>query len=90
MEQDSRVRSLKRLMVLALQRRGNIWIPRGSIYTSIRELGPKVLYYRRNFGSQLPSGCICGPSGIVLKIMGPFWLHIVLRHLIFRGTKMGP
>ena len=22
-----------------------------------------------------------------LKIMGPFWLKIILRHLIFRGTK---
>ena len=22
------------------------------------------------------------------KIMGPFWLWVILRHLIFRGTKM--
>ena len=22
--------------------------------------------------------------------MGPFWLQTILRHLIFRGTKMGP
>ena len=39
-------------------------IPRGSIYTTIRELGPKIPYYRRNYGSQFPNGCICGPSGI--------------------------
>ena len=37
--------------------------PRGSIYTTIRELGPKMPYYRRNYGSQLPNGCICGPPG---------------------------
>ena len=37
--------------------------PRGSIYTAIRELGPKMAYYRRNHGSQFPNGCICGPSG---------------------------
>ena len=37
--------------------------PRGSIYTTIRELGPKIPYYRRNYGSQFPNGCICGPSG---------------------------
>ena len=27
---------------------------------------------------------------IILKTMGPCWLLIVLRHLIFRGTEMGP
>ena len=37
--------------------------PRGSIYTTISELGPKIPYYRRNYGSQFPNGCICGPSG---------------------------
>ena len=43
-------------------------IPRGSIYTTIGELiiGPKMPYYRRNFGSQLPNGCIRGPSGLAL------------------------
>ena len=39
-------------------------VPRGSIYTTIRELGPKVQYYRRNYGSQFPNGCTCGPSGV--------------------------
>ena len=38
--------------------------PRGFIYTTIRELGPQIPYYRRNYGSQFPNGCICGPSGI--------------------------
>ena len=37
--------------------------PRGSIYTTIREVGPEIPYYRRNYGSQFPNGCICGPSG---------------------------
>ena len=26
---------------------------------------------------------------IVVKVMGPFWLQVVLRHLIFRATKLG-
>ena len=39
-------------------------LPRGSIHTTIRELGPKIPYYIRNYGSQFPSGCICGPSGL--------------------------
>ena len=33
------------------------------IYITMRELGPKIPYYRRNYGSQFPNGCICGPSG---------------------------
>ena len=41
--------------------RYNAIFPRGSIYTTIRELGPEIPYYRRNYGSQLPNGCICGP-----------------------------
>ena len=36
------------------------------MYTTTRELGPKISYYRRNFGSQFPNGCICGPSGSYL------------------------
>ena len=44
-------------------------LPRGSTYTTIRELGPKIPYYRRNYGSQFPYGCICGPSGLV-RIQG--------------------
>ena len=27
---------------------------------------------------------------VVLKVMGPFGLQIILRHLVFRGIKMGP
>ena len=26
----------------------------------------------------------------VPEIMGPFWLWVILRHLIFRATTMGP
>ena len=33
-------------------------LPRGSICTTIRELGPKIPYYIRNYGSQFPNGCI--------------------------------
>ena len=33
------------------------------MYTTIRELGPKIPYYRRNYGSQFPNSCIYGPSG---------------------------
>ena len=29
--------------------------PRRSIYTTIKELGPKIPYYRRNYGSQFPT-----------------------------------
>ena len=39
--------------------------PTGSIYTTIREVGPNIPYYRRDYGSQFPNGCICGPSGLV-------------------------
>ena len=28
--------------------------------------------------------------GVVLKIIGPFWLKLTLRQLIFMGTNMGP
>ena len=42
---------------------------RESMYTTIRELGPKIPYYRRNYGSQFPNGCICGPSGTIIRIM---------------------
>ena len=42
--------------------------PRGSIiYTTIRELGPKIPDFRRNYGSQFPNACICGPSGRVVS-----------------------
>ena len=27
------------------------------------------------------------PIRVVLKIMAPFWLLVILRHLVFRGTK---
>ena len=37
--------------------------PRGSMYTTIRELGPKIPYDGRSYGSQFPNGCICGPCG---------------------------
>ena len=43
--------------------RSNEGTPRGSIHTISRELGPKLPYYRRNYGCQFPNGCICGPSG---------------------------
>ena len=26
-------------------------------------IGPKIPYYIKNYGSQFPNGCICGPSG---------------------------
>ena len=42
-----------------------LWLRRGSVYTTSRELGPKIPFYRRNYRSQLPNGCICGPSGLV-------------------------
>ena len=40
------------------------YLPRGSIYTTIRELCPKIPCSRRNYGSQFLNGCICGPSGL--------------------------
>ena len=30
------------------------------ICTTIRELGPKIPYYRRNYGSRFPNSCIFG------------------------------
>ena len=45
-------------------------IPRGSIYTTIKELDPNIPYYRRNYyGSQFPNSCICGPSGILCQLI---------------------
>ena len=38
------------------------------IYITTRELGPKIPYYRRNYGYQFPNGCICGPSGQTTNI----------------------
>ena len=43
------------------KKRKNDHKPRGSIYTTIRELGTKIPDY--NLGSQFPNGCIYGPSG---------------------------
>ena len=54
--------------------------PRGSIYTTIKELGPKIPYHGRNYGSQFPNGCICGPSG------DPY-LPIIS---VFLGSEIGP
>ena len=47
---------------------GYVTNPRGSMYTTIRELGPKKPYYRRKCGSQFSNGCICGPSGNPMKL----------------------
>ena len=44
-------------------------LPRGSTCTTIRELGPKIPYYRRNYGSQFPNDCICGPSGLCIRVV---------------------
>ena len=42
--------------------------PTGSIHTTSRELGPKTPNYRRNYGSQFPNGCICGPYGCMFQV----------------------
>ena len=44
------------------------------------ELGTQIPYYRRNYGSQFPNGCICGPSGI--RILG-------YTLLCFRADRLG-
>ena len=57
---------------------------RGSIYTTIRGLGPKIPYYRRNYGSQFPNSCICGPSGahcFVVEGLGFWWMEATLYGL---------
>ena len=41
----------------------------GSTYTSIKELGPKIPYHRRNYGSHSLNSCICGPSGIASMLI---------------------
>ena len=41
--------------------------PRRSICTTIRELGPKMPYYRRNYGSQFPNGCTYELQSKLLK-----------------------
>ena len=38
--------------------------PEGPYIQLLGALGPKIPYYRRNYGSQFPNGCICGPSGM--------------------------
>ena len=62
--------------------------PRGSIYTTIRELGPKTPYYIRNYGSPFPNSCICGPSGCVefLCLQDVTWLCTVRSYASF-GTE---
>ena len=59
--------------------------PRGSVYTTIRELGPKIPYYRRNYGPNSlmviymyidPLGlsfCSSHPRG------GPHWVLLLWR-----------
>ena len=47
--------------------------PRGYIYATIRELGPDIPYSRRNYRSQFPNGCLCGPSG-TCRTVGLFFL----------------
>ena len=49
-------------------------------------LGPKVVIWRL-----LRAQSICHiPTWVVVKIMGPFWVLIIIRHLIFRVPKTGP
>ena len=49
--------------------------PKGSPQYTIRVIGtPKT-------------GVLETPVCVVLKFMGPFWLYIISRHLIFRGTN---
>ena len=44
--------------------RGSLTCPEGPYIQLLGALGPKIPYYRRNYGSQFPNGCICGPSGM--------------------------
>ena len=40
-----------------------------------------ILYIRKPFGHLI---------WVVVKIMVPFWIHIIIRHLLFRVPKKGP
>ena len=60
-------------------------------------LGFTILQRGRSKGQKGCWGCSQGTpktsyhtAWVVLKIMGPFWIYSILRHLMFRGTKMGP
>ena len=37
-----------------------------------------------------PKPSSLNPKWVVVKIMFPFWIPIIVRHLIFRVTKRGP
>ena len=69
---------------LVVKDSGSLRNPRRSMYTTIRELGPKIPYYTRNYGSQFPNGCICGPSGNGLT------LSLVEIVALFGKTSDGP
>ena len=46
-------------------------LPRGSTYTTVRELGPIIPPIVWYFGAQFPNSCIYGPSGLGdLRIWG--------------------
>ena len=51
----------------------------------MRELGPKIPHYRRNYGSQPPNGCICGPCG---KGMAHQRCYEISGHLCSRRYPM--
>ena len=48
--------------------------PRGSTYTTIRELGPKIPYYRRNYG----------PNPLMVIYVDPLGMGS-----LFRGRGLG-
>ena len=58
--------------------------PRGSIYTTVRKLGLKIPYNKRNYGSQFPNGCICGPSE-KLRILGCARMNIGVILVFYWG-----
>ena len=55
-----------------------------------------MLYYRRNYGSRFPDGCICGPSGLVWKnglggfLRDPLWGVPVMKGIMDCGLNGAP
>ena len=59
------------------------------IYTTIRELGPKMPYYRRNYGSQFTNGCIRGPAGYMqVKGLGLRKVYMYMHANICKGLGL--
>ena len=55
-----------------------------------RNFNPGFRTERYSFGSSVGGEVSRAAIWVVVKIMGPFWISFIIRHLIFRVPKKGP